>query len=46
VPELAEADAALQKQPWFPLVASAKQVLVWQRGERSFVVILPRSGKP
>lgn len=43
VPELAEADEASQKQPWFPLVADAKQVLVWQRGERSYVIILPRS---
>jgi len=43
VPELAEADEASQKQPWFPLVANATQVTVWQRGERSFVIILPRS---
>ena len=42
VPELAEADEASQKQPWFPLVADAKQVTVWQRGERSFVIILSR----
>jgi hypothetical protein len=43
VPELAEADSVSQQQPWFPLVAEARQVLVWQRGERSFVVILPRA---
>lgn len=43
VPELAEADQASQTQPWFPLVAGARSVLVWQRGERSFVVILPRT---
>jgi hypothetical protein len=43
VPELAEADEASQKQPWFPLVADAKQVTVWERGERSYVIILPRS---
>lgn len=43
VPELAEADPASQAQPWFPLVAAAREVLVWTRGERSFVVILPRS---
>lgn len=44
VPELAEADPNFQKQPWFPLVKSAgQQVQVWKRGERSFVVIYPRS---
>jgi hypothetical protein len=43
VPEFAEADGPSQKQPWFPLVAHADQVLVWTRGERSFVVILPRA---
>jgi hypothetical protein len=43
VPELAAADAASQKTAWFPLVATAAQVTVWKRGERSFVVILPRS---
>jgi hypothetical protein len=43
VPELAEADASSQKQPWFPLVAAADRVLVWARGERSFVVLLPRT---
>ncbi|MBA3393270.1 MAG: hypothetical protein H0T89_11530 [Deltaproteobacteria bacterium] len=43
VPELAEGDSVSQKQPWFPLVADARQVLVWQRGERSYVVILPRA---
>lgn len=43
VPELAEPDPASQRQPWFPLVAAADQVLVWERGERSFVVILPRT---
>lgn len=42
VPELAEADKASQAQPWFPLVAAARRVTVWQRGERSFVVLLPR----
>jgi hypothetical protein len=45
VPEFAEPDEASQKQPWFPLVANARQVLVWKRGERSFVVILPRAKK-
>ncbi len=44
VPELAESDAAAEKQPWFPLVKSTdKTVRVWKRGERSFVVIFPRS---
>jgi hypothetical protein len=44
VPELAEGDAQMQKQPWYPLVAKAnKSVQVYTRGERSFVVILPRS---
>ncbi len=43
VPEFAEPDPSSQRQPWFPLVAAADQVLVWERGERSFVVILPRT---
>ncbi len=44
VPELAEGDAAAQQQPWFPLVKSTdKTVRVWKRGERSFVVVFPRS---
>jgi hypothetical protein len=43
VPEFAEADAALAAQPWSPLLPAADQVLVWTRGERSFVVILPRT---
>lgn len=43
VPELAEADERSREQPWFPLVAAADRVLVWTRGERSLVVILPRS---
>ncbi|MDQ3366586.1 MAG: hypothetical protein M3680_14275, partial [Myxococcota bacterium] len=46
VPELAEADPTSQQQPWFPLVAAADRVLVWQRGERSFVMILPRTATP
>jgi hypothetical protein len=44
VPELAEADPVIQRQPWFPLVGArrdpATPVVVWKRGERSFVVIL------
>ena len=42
VPELAEAAETAKQEPWFPLVAGAKQVRVWKRNERSFVVILPR----
>lgn len=47
VPELAEVDAASQQQPWFPLVARAEPtgVAVWQRGERSFVIVLARGVK-
>lgn len=43
VPEFAEADTVSQQQPWFPLVAAADRVLVWERSERSFVVVLPRT---
>ena len=43
VPEFAEPDKVSQAQPWFPLVAGADGVLVWKRGERSFVMILPRT---
>lgn len=44
VPELADADPASAKQPWFDLVKRAGHtVQVYTRGERSFVVILPRS---
>ena len=43
VPELAEPDPASQKEPWFPLLASAKEARVWKRGERSFVIVLPRT---
>ena len=44
VPELAEADEPTKKLPWYPLVQKADhQVHVWQRGERSFVIVLPRT---
>lgn len=44
VPEFAAADPASQKQPWFPLVGAADARLhVWKRGERSFVIVLPRT---
>lgn len=47
VPEFAEADATSQAQPWFPLAqAAADKPLVFARGERSFVVILPRTTRP
>ena len=42
VPEYAIGDAASKRQPWYPLAAHADgHVHVWQRGERSFVVVLP-----
>jgi hypothetical protein len=44
VPELAAGDTLMQKQPWYPLVEKAgRTVQVYTRGERSFVLILPRS---
>ncbi len=44
VPELAEADDASKSQPWFDVVKRADdKVHVWKRGERSFVMILPRT---
>lgn len=43
VPELAEPDPASQKAPWFPLVADAAKFRVWKRGERSFVIVFPRT---
>ena len=44
VPELAEGDAQMKKQPWYDLVEKAgKSLQVYTRGERSFVIILPRS---
>lgn len=42
VPELAAADSTLHAQPWYPLVERADdKVHVWQRGARSYVVVLP-----
>jgi hypothetical protein len=44
VPEFADGDQVAARQPWFPLLAEpATTVRVWQRGERSFVVVLPRA---
>lgn len=45
VPELAAASPAARREPWFPLAGAPRDpehpVVVWTRGERSFVVILP-----
>jgi hypothetical protein len=44
VPELAELDPGSQKAPWFPLVQSKdNKVKVYKRGERSYVVVMPRT---
>lgn len=43
VPELAEGDASATGQPWYPLIADRKDLVVWQRGERSYVIVMPRS---
>lgn len=44
VPELAEGDPGMKSQPWYPVVASTEPtVKVWKRGDRSFVVIFPRT---
>jgi hypothetical protein len=44
VPELAAADTQSQKQPWFSAVTAADdRIHVVERGERSFVVILPKT---
>lgn len=45
VPEFAEPDPASQQAPWFPLVARASTFSVWKRGERSFVIVFPRTAK-
>ena len=47
VPELAEADPMLEKQPWYAIVktAGADKLQVWKRGERSFVIVFPRTPK-
>jgi hypothetical protein len=42
VPELVDPTRA-PHEPWRPLLAAADAVLVFARGERSFVVILPRT---
>jgi hypothetical protein len=44
VPELAELDPGSQNAPWFPLVqAKDDKVKVYKRGDRSFVVVFPRT---
>lgn len=43
VPEFAAPDPASQKAPWFPLTADAAKFRVWKRGERSFVIVFPRT---
>lgn len=45
-PELAEPDVVSQKQPWFPLTKTAAEYRVWKRGERSFVIVTPRTVLP
>jgi hypothetical protein len=50
VPELAATSPAARREPWFPLAGAPRApdhpVVVWTRGERSFVVILPPSAPP
>jgi hypothetical protein len=44
VPELADHDETLGKLPWYALTQDRATALrVWKRGERSFVIIFPRS---
>ncbi len=44
VPEIADHDDVLGKEPWYPLIATTStSIRVWKRGERSFVMIFPRS---
>jgi hypothetical protein len=44
VPELADQDDVLAKQAWYPLIAApGNELRVWQRGERSYVIVFPRS---
>ncbi len=45
VPELADADPASHKEPWYALAEHAddKSIQVFRRGDRSFVVIFPRT---
>jgi hypothetical protein len=44
VPELADHDDTLSKLPWYALTQDRATALrVWKRGERSFVIVFPRS---
>ena len=44
VPELADGDPMSQKEPWYGLASHADDVFhVWKRGDRSFVIVMPRS---
>jgi len=46
VPEYLAGDAELARQPWFPIFrrhASAKRLLLIERGERSFILVFPKS---
>jgi hypothetical protein len=45
-PELAQDDPALASEPWAPLLGASSRVVTYQRGERSYVVILPRATEP
>jgi hypothetical protein len=45
-PELAEDDPALASEPWAPLLGVSSHVVTYQRGERSYVVVLPRAKEP
>lgn len=42
-PELAEGDPKLEAEPWAPLLGASPRVVTYQRGERSYVIILPRA---
>jgi hypothetical protein len=45
VPELAEVDPATARKPWAPLLGVSRRVVTYRRGERSYVIILPRAAK-
>lgn len=42
-PELAEGDAKLSAEPWAPLLGATSRVATFRRGERSYVIVLPRA---
>ncbi len=44
VPEFADGDPMSQKEPWYGLASHADNAFhVWKRGDRSFVVVMPRT---